>query len=431
MAKKKRLLFIGAIILIVLIVAFSIFARTREKLPEVDALRVTLEDFRREVSANGEIGSKNRVSLYSTVSAEITSVPLQRGDRVEAGDVIAFLDKESLESSLISAENALENARMTVRSELLSLRTSYTSALTNRDQVQREYLRYEELHKIGSASDEELKRRHEALVLAEDTLESARQRLNFREGRPLDDPRTSTYLSDERIVETSPEVKRALIDRDNILRNLAEYRITANIGGVITELPVEGGSIVTPGTLVARIEDSSALEVRANIDEVDLSYIALGQEVKITSDSFIGRELKGKVSEIGPVIRKVGDSRICDIKVDISENPDGIARIGAGVSIFILVEEKIQVPAIPVEAYFFEEGKKWVHLLTPSPGEDPENPERCMVEKREVETGILGIETLEVTRGLAEDELIIAHYNPVITPEMEVLPILPQEEETP
>ena len=203
-----------------------------------------------------------------------------------------------------------------------------------------------------------LQRRDEALVLAEETLESARQRLNFREGRSLDDPRTSPYLPDDRIVETSPEVRRAAIDRDNITRSLSDYRITAGFGGTVTQLPIEEGGLVSPGTLVARIENSEALEVTVNIDEVDLSYISLGQDVKIISDSFIGNELAGRVSEIAPIIQKVGDSRICDITVDILENPGGIARIGASASVFILVEEKTQVPAIPVEAYFFEEGKK-------------------------------------------------------------------------
>ena len=81
--------------------------------------------------------------------------------------------------------------------------------------------------------------------------------------------------------------------------------------------------------MLAEIHDETRLVVDALIDEVDLSYIALGQEVKITSDSFIGRELPGRVSRIAPMIKKTNDSRVCEIEVDLLENPDKIAHIGA------------------------------------------------------------------------------------------------------
>ena len=83
MAKRKRIFFIGGITLIILMVAFSIIMRNREKLPEAETVHVILEDFKREVSANGEIGSRESSAVYSTVSAEIESIPVRRGDLIE------------------------------------------------------------------------------------------------------------------------------------------------------------------------------------------------------------------------------------------------------------------------------------------------------------------------------------------------------------
>jgi len=418
--RKKRILITGAVCIIAGMVTLSVIMRNREKLPEVEGAPVVGEDFIREVSANGEITSKSSTSVYSTVTAKIKRIPVAVGDLITAGEVLVLLDKASLENSLSSAENALENARMAVRGELLSLRTAYTSSRTNRDQALREYNRTEELHKIGSASNEELQRHKETLELAEENLLSARQKLNFREGRPLNDPRTGSYINDERIINRAPEVKQAEIERDNILESLKDYRIISDIGGIITDLPLEEGGLVTPGTLIAKVQDTKTLEVRANIDEVDLSYLAPGQPVTITSDSFIDKELPGKVAEIAPIIRKIGDSRVCEIGVDILENPGGIARIGASASVFITVETKEGAPAIPVESYFFEENKKKVVLLTPSEGEDPKNPERFIASMREIETGILGIETTEVTAGLEIGDLIMAHRNPAVRDGSEV-----------
>jgi len=85
-----------------------------------------------------------------------------------------------------------------------------------------------------------------------------------------------------------------------------------------------------------------------------------------------------------------------------------------------MVETKENVPAIPVETYYFKDEKKQVVILEPSEGEDPESPERFTASVREIETGILGIETIEVTSGLEAGELIMSARNPVITDGMEV-----------
>ncbi len=450
--KKKKTIIMVSVILVCLLgggTGLFIALKHRDRTPVVKAAEVTTGDFTRIVSANGEITAKNSLSYYSTVTALVESLSVEVGDRVREGDTILLLDRESLENNLIGAENTLANVRMTVQGELLGLRTSYASSVTTRDQAARDLKRAEELHGIGSVSDEELRQKREALALAEASLDSARQKLNFREGRPLDDPRTGSFLPDSEIVDRSPEVRRAEIERDNIRKTLDDYRITAGMSGIVTDLPLEEGRVVTPGALLARIQDTGALTVKANIDEVDLSYVSLGQPVTIKSDSFLDRELRGTVSEIAPTIVKAGDSRVCAIEVSILENPGGIARIGAGASIFITVDERNGVPAIPVESYFIEGGKKWVFVLERASEAEPagraettgaaEADETVQADasassgkaarkkgelrtavKREIETGILGIETIEVISGLEPGEEILAAREPSITDGMSV-----------
>jgi RND family efflux transporter MFP subunit len=415
-ASKRKRIIAGSTVLALVAAGATLFLvlRNRDRAPVVQAVAVTTGDFIREVSANGEITSGKSVAFYSPVTAIVESIPVKVGDHVTEGDPILLLDKESVENNLIGAEIALANARMGVQGELLSLRTAWTSAFTAHDQAARDLKRAEELHRIGSISDEELRQKREALVLAESSLDSARQKLNFREGRPLSDTREGPFLSDAEIVDRSPEVRKAEIERNNAAKALFDYRITADMTGIVTDLPIEEGGVVSPGTLLARIQNDRSLKVIVNVDEVDLSYVALGQRVVITSDSFIGRELPGVVSEIAPTIRKVGDSRVCAIEVEILENPGGIARIGAGASIFITVEEKKGVPAIPVESYFPENGSKWVFVLERGEGD------RAIVRRREIETGILGIETIEVTSGLQPGEEILDRRDPAIADGMTV-----------
>lgn len=428
--KKKKILIASAgLILIASLVTVSIIMKNRNSLLEVNAYTVGLEDFIHEVTANGDITSKKNTKIYAAVEAAVNEVPVEEGQIVEKNQILIILDRESLDNTLINAENAVINARMAVRSELLTLRSSYSSALTSRDQTRRDFNRAAELHKIGSISDEDLRMKEEAYFIARENLDSNRQKLNFREGRPLDDDRSGSFLPDIKIVENSPEVAKSLSDYDIARKNIKYYEIKAESGGTITDLDVDENSVVELGMMLAEIHDETRLVVDALIDEVDLSYIALEQEVKITSDSFIGSDLPGRVSKIAPMIKKISDSRVCEIEVDLLENPDRMARIGASASIYIIVEEKFQVPSIPVEAYFVEDGKKWIYLLEPEQGFDADTAEYFTAVKKEIKTGILGIENIEVTEGLSSDDLIIEGRIPGIEDGTEVTIITEEKDD--
>lgn len=420
MNKKKIIIAVAAVIIIAVFITISVINRNNSKPAEVTAHKVELQDFIREVSANGDINSKEYTRIYAAVSASVDEVTLSEGDYVDKDSIIIRLDRESLENNLINAENALTNTKMAVRSELLNLRTAYSNAVTTWDQTAREWNRSSELHKIGSISDEELRRIKEQLAAAEENLEFSRQKLNFREGRELDDPREETYLTDTEIVNNSPEVLKAVSDYEISMKNLKYYEIKSKTSGTLTALNVDNNSVVEPGLLMAEIHDEQQLIVEAMIDEVDLSYIKTGQDVKITSDSFIGTELYGVVSKIAPVIRKIGDSRVCAIEIDIIANPDGVARIGASASIFITVDTRLQKPAIPVESYFIEDNKKYVFVLKPAEGENPENPEYFIAHRTEIETGILDIENIEAAAGISGGDLILIGRTPGVEDGTEV-----------
>ncbi|MBI9105326.1 MAG: efflux RND transporter periplasmic adaptor subunit [Spirochaetales bacterium] len=426
---KKKMLIAAGLVIVAALVTVSIISKNKNSLIEVSPFTVELQDFIREVTANGEITSKKNTKIYAAVEAAVNEVPVEEGQIVQRGQILIILDKESLDNKLINAENAVINSQMAVRAELLNLRTAYSSAHTAKDQAERDFNRTAELHKIGSISDEELRMKEEAFFIASENLDSGRQKLNFREGRPLDDQRTSSFLSDSKIVENSPEVAKALSDLDIAGKNIKYYEIKAESGGTITDLNVDENSVVELGMMLAEIHDETQLVVDALVDEVDLSYIAVGQEVKITSDSFIGKELSGRVSRIAPMIKKINDSRVCEIEVDLLENPDKAARIGASASIYIIVEEKDQSPSIPVEAYFVEKGKKWVFYLEPPEGYDAGSAEFFTARKREIETGILGIENIEVTKGLFGDDLIIEGRIPGVEDGTEVKIIIDEDED--
>jgi len=400
---KKKIVYIIIISIIVISIVIGVVGRNMNKLLKVEVYTVETDDFKREVSSNGEISSKDSDLIVSTVSGKITGVHVETGDLVQAGELLLSLDLEDLDLQRQNLLSTVESTRIMVRKELISLRSAYMQAVTGYEQAEREYLRSEDLHKKEFTSDVELQSRRDAYHIAHDTLTSAMQQLRFREGRDPNDTVELDSRSDEQIVEDSPEVKQAILNLKSLESNMGYYSFHSSIDGIVTAVDVVKGGVVSPGAPIASIHNADNLEVIANIDEVDLSYLEKGQNVKIESDSFIGTELEGSVTKIAPIIRKIGDSRVCEIRVAILDNRENMAKIGASCSIFITVENKTARSAIPVESYFIEENKKYVFLLEP----DEYDEDIFTAKKQEIETGILGVETVEVVSGITVGDVIL------------------------
>lgn len=400
---NKKWILVIIVAVIAILVTVSVISRNKKSYPEVETIDVVLQDFSREVSSNGEIRSVKDSMAVARVSGNISRVYVKEGDRIKKGDLLVSIEKKDLNSQLRNAASALENTKMSVRRELLSLRAGYALALNSYDKASRDYERTVELQKIGSASDEELRVKQDMLLSAEQNLSSAREQLNIREGRDQNDTREKASGDDTAIVMSSTEVSQAEAQLRSARETIENYDIRALSDGVVTALNAAEGGVLGIGTLIAEIYDDRNLEIVTNIDEVDLSYLKIGQEAKIESDSFIGEKLEGAIFSIAPIIRKVGDSRVCEIVLRITSDPKKLARIGASCSVYIEVEKRTQVSAIPVESYFIKDSKSFVAALAEGEAKDT-----FKVALKEIKTGVLGIETVEVSLGLENGEKIVS-----------------------
>jgi multidrug resistance efflux pump len=393
--KKALVVFATAGALTVACAAYFVATRSGSSVPEIEAYTVTAGTVEREVSANGVIGARDAETLVSQASGAVVKLPVKKGDAVVPGQLIALLDRERILAQEKEAAAALAAARRGVRVDLLRLRTSYVQAKAEWEQADRDYATAKELADSGSVSEAELTRAADRRTVAANGLTAARQSLNLREGRPKDDPQTAAAPPDDRIVEESEEVRQAVAQLEAADSALRQTEIRCTIAGVVTELPVEAGSVVAPGVKVAVVADPRRLEVTSNIDEVDIGYVSAGQQARIESDVFLDRQLSGRVTEIAPSIARVGDARVCEITVGF-DDPGRLAKIGASCSIYITVARRENVPVLPLELYLQEGKKKYVFKLV----KEGAVPGEYALRKTEIETGVLGLDKIEVVRGL-------------------------------
>lgn len=104
------------------------------------------------------------------------------------------------------------------------------------------------------------------------------------------------------------------------IRARKEYRdtkITAPIAGVVTARPVDIGTMVQPGMVVANVVDISRLKVKLSVAERDVFKIHVSDAVEITTDVYPGVIFPGTIASISS---KADESHTYPVEITLANN---------------------------------------------------------------------------------------------------------------
>ena len=91
--------------------------------------------------------------------------------------------------------------------------------------------------------------------------------------------------------------------------------VTAPVSGAVTLLVAASGAQVYRGMLLCEIADLSALELSAEVDELDLSTIRVGNVLTYTLDAYGERSFTGTVTEIRPIGSARQNATYFDVRI--------------------------------------------------------------------------------------------------------------------
>ena len=179
----------------------------------------------------------------------------------------------------------------------------------------------------------------------------------------------------------------------------AKSIITSPIDGIVTVQDAKVGETVTTGTRIISIISYKSLEIEANVSEVNISKVSIGNTVSIQFDAFAGQAFTGKVTYIEPaetIIDNVVNYKII-VSID-SEIPN--IKSGLTANLTIKTEEKLDVLKIPLYAVTRTSEKATVQKV------EGENTESQTVE---VTLGLSGNDGgVEILSGLNVGDTIMA-----------------------
>ena len=210
---------------------------------------------------------------------------------------------------------------------------------------------------------------------------------------------------DNAIENARISVSNAGSSLENAQDRLSDYGVTAPIAGTVVTKSAKAGDEIEGGAsgTLCTIYDLTYLEMTMNIDELDISDVAVGQTVEVTADAVEGKTYTGVVTRVSVAGVTSGGITAYPVTVRIDET-DGLLP-GMNVDAEIVIEESRDTLAIPCGA--LNRGDT-VLITAGSPSAvnalDQEAPEGYVYV--EVETGVSDGSYIEVTSGLQEGDTV-------------------------
>ncbi|MEQ1949656.1 MAG: HlyD family efflux transporter periplasmic adaptor subunit [Bryobacteraceae bacterium] len=260
------------------------------------------ESVRFVVAAGRVEPASEEITIGSELDGKLQSVPVEEGDTVRKGQVVAVLDNgnyaariEIAKSDVREREAALERLRNGERVEVKrEAAAAVREAEAALEQARAERERREFLLRRGAISKAEFEVGDRDFLTAQARLDAMRERKN---------------VSDQ---QTRPEdIRRAEAELDRAKANVAEaeamyaktlLRSPVN-GRVLRKYRKAGESVSSNGsTPVLAVGDLSTLRVRVDVDETDVARVSMGQKAYVTAEAYGEKRFTGEVVRIGQAL---------------------------------------------------------------------------------------------------------------------------------
>ena len=287
-----------------------------EELGELPTVVAEVRDITVSVSATGILQAVKIVEIKSKASGEILEMPVEMGDYLQAGDLIAQIDTRILDQ------------------ELKQVEADYESAEIRRQISRRQFGRAESLR----AQD----------LISENDLETSKQNFANVEAQFIR-AEASLELARERLEDTT---------------------VTAPISGTVIAKTVEQGQIiasstnnVSGGTVLIQMADLSELEIRTLVDEIDIGRVKAGLLVDSTVEAFADLSFEGVVMKIEP--QAVVQQSVTTFPVlSRIDNSRGLLRLGMNADVSIIIHQRSNVLTVANEAVRSpEDAREVIRLL--------------------------------------------------------------------
>jgi len=359
---KHRTLYIAGGLLLAAIIAMAWLTRVEPVTVETATVAHGLVAETVTNTRAGTIKACQRARLAPNSGGQIAKLPVKKGDRVRAGQVLLEIWNEDIRAQLTLAE------RDTVAAHAHADEACVAASVSKRESAR--------LASLMARS-----------LVAIDTAEKAKGEADSREAG------CRAATQNIKVAEARIDQARAAMDR-TLLR--------APFDGIVAEINGEIGEFVTPSPVgiptppAVDVVDTSCIYVTAPIDEVDAPRIREGMPARVSLDAFRDRIFTARVRRVAPYVLDVEkQARTVEIEAELQDVEAVSLLPGYSADVEVILQERPDALRIPTRALI--DGKR-VFVF---------DADQQRIRSRDVQTGLRNWEYVEVTGGLNDGERVV------------------------
>ena len=364
--QKMKYIFKTFTIILLSLLIINCGGKKKSELEKTTAIAVATEEVNNQdiqgvLEFFGNISGDQSVKVFSTVPNRVTNIYVDIGDRVSKGQLLATINADKISDAVTQAEAGLEATQSqynTTEAEFQRVQKLYDENVVSRSH-------YDAVKTQRDASKSSVKQ-------MEAMLSSAR----------------SQYQ---------------------------DTRIASPIAGVISMKNYELGDMAAPQIPFFEVVDMDPVKVSINVIEKYLGLISPGLTANIEVNSYPNEKFVGKVTLVNPTLDAMTRTASVEIKMN---NKDLRLKPGMFANVEVITKEKTNVPVIPNYAIIektaldYSGGKistgkvtieKFVYAVRDS-----------IAVKRQVKTGIVNNNLVEITSGLKAGDIIVTQGQHVL-----------------
>lgn len=385
---------------------------------DVPTIAVEIMPVSTSITLIGQIEPIRQINVVSPFSGKIADVNFEYGQVVQEGDVLASIDPGEVMVRLREAQAAAiraEQNEKTLRNwlsgpEVTRAKMNQSRSRTTLDSLKRKLAEAQLMFSRG--------------IIPKTELESAQESYDNQviNDRAATDEVKSLLerCSPENLRIAAMEVKNALVRRDELQAQIDRAIVRAPLSGVVLRpmardddrrsggaRQIERGVAVEQGQSLVAIGNLEGIMVRSQVDEVNISKIAVGQPAWVTGDAFPGLMLPGSITAVSCQARgseggraEGGKPPTFDVTVSVPQLDDTArtaVRVGMSASAMVTTYENPEAMVLPVSAVLAEPDQYFVFRRDPATGR---------FEKTPIMAGSTTLDSVEVVGGITASDVV-------------------------
>ncbi|MEE8107479.1 MAG: efflux RND transporter periplasmic adaptor subunit [Planctomycetota bacterium] len=331
-------------------------------------------------SFTGRAEATQEVNLSFRVSGPLVERPVNVGDRVKRGQMLAQIDPRDYKVALRNASGQLEHARATLEAmetgarpeEIKKLRAAVQSAEAEFTRAKNDYGRFKKAIENKAVSQSDVDRAYQLAELADAALKTARENLRIGE----------VGARKEDINAQKARVRSLEAARDAAADQLSYATLKAPFDGTVSATFVENYQTVQAKQPILRLLDTSRIEMTVDIPEQYISLAPYVTELTCEFDAFPGKTISARIKEVGTEASTMTRTYPVTIIMDQPKEFTVLPGMAGTARARVEVPGEVQKAGfvVPFSALLRDQGKTYVWIIDEGSG---------TARRREVQTGKL------------------------------------------